>query len=169
MTLRTRLRRFFRTDRAAATAEFVIGFPLVFLMFIVTLETCFLMMRATMLQRGLEMAIRDVRLGNIKNPLMSVMEQAVCDRIQIVPNCTSSLTLEFTLVNQASFQMPAPTQPCTVRSAADAQARSASIYSTGAANDLLVVRACLVVNAISPISDVYRLYSRTALVIEPDD
>jgi hypothetical protein len=163
------MRRFFRSDRAAVTAEFVIGFPVLFLMFLVTIELTFLMVRSTLLQQALEVTMRDVRLGNIVNPTVIELEEEVCSKIS-VPDCDSSMVLEFTRIDQATFAMPASQAPCTRRSPEIMQARASEVYFTGAQNELMVVRACLVVDTVTPMmGDAFEIFARTAFVNEPQD
>ncbi len=161
-------RRFVRAEKGAITAEYVIGFPVIFLMVMAILELSFLMMRSTMLQRGLDLTLREVRLGTIINPTVTALEQAVCSRISIFPDCETSLVLEFTEVNRTTFDMPGPSEPCTRRSVEFMQQRAAEIYDTGEADSLMVVRACVVVDTITPfLSDVFRLSARSAFGHEP--
>ena len=165
-----RLRRFMRTERASATIEFVVAFPVVFLMFLVVLELAFLMARSTLLQQALDVTMREVRLGVVVNPTVSSLEQRVCSRMTTSADCERSLVLEFTTVDQATFAMPGPRAPCTRRSAAIMADRADETYNTGAENELMVVRACMVANTITPVlDDAFQLFARSAFVNEPRD
>jgi hypothetical protein len=74
----------------------------------------------------------------------------------------------FTGLNRTTFDMPGPSEPCTRRSVEFMQQRAAEIYDTGEADSLMVVRACVVVDTITPfLSDVFRLSARSAFVNEP--
>lgn len=170
MTMHPRLRRFLRSDRAAASVEFILTFPIVFLMFLVVLELTFLMARTTLLHHALDVTMREVRLGTIVDPTVLTLEQEVCSNMTTIPGCQSSLALEFTQVDQATFAMPGPLAPCTRRSDAIQAARAADVYDTGSENELMVVRACMVVNSITPLlGTTFELFARTAFVIEPED
>lgn len=164
------LRRFLRAETGAVTAAYVVGFPVIFLLFMAILEMCFLMMRSTMLQRGLDMTLREVRLGNMVNPTMAALEQAICDRMSVFPDCTTSLTLEFTRIDTASFALPGPMDPCVARPATLMQARASEVYLTGAPNELMAVRACVLVDTVTPyLSDFFELTARAAFVNEPGE
>lgn len=168
--MRQRLASFLRAERAAASVEFVIAFPVVFLMFLGTLELTFLMARNTLLQQALDVTMRDVRLGNIVNPTVISLEDTVCSRMQTIPDCRSSLELEFTEVNLATFAMPGQDVPCVRRSADEMAARANDTYDTGEQNALMVVRACMVVDTLTPVmDDAFELFARTAIVIEPTE
>lgn len=170
MTLRRRLYRFVRDRRAAASVEFVFAFPVLFVMFVVILELCFLMARNTLLQQALEVTMRQVRLGTIVNPSVTELERQLCERMITVSDCQSSMVLEFTRVNTTTFAMPGPQAPCARRSEETLAARAGETYDTGAENELMVVRACLVVDTITPVmEDAFELFARTAFVNEPRD
>lgn len=164
------LRRFRQSQEGAVTAEFVIGFPIVFIMVLLLLELCFMMVRSTMLQHGLDTVLREVRLGEIVNPQATDLERMICDRIGIVPDCTTSLVLEFTQVDLATFAMPGTQAPCERRSEAMTQARAGQAYATGEQNQLVVVRACIVMDSITPyLTEVFQMTARSAFVVEPVD
>ena len=162
------LRRALRSEDGAVTAAYVIGFPVVFIFFMIILELCFLMMRSTMLQHALDVTLRDVRLGTMVNPTTATLEQAICDGMGAFSGCTSSLTLEFTRIDTATFLLPAPMDPCVARSAVINAARANEVYVTGAPNELMAVRACVLVDTITPyLSDVFEVTARAAFVNEP--
>lgn len=168
MTLRRALHRFFRDDRASASVELIFALPVVFAMFVVILELCFLMARSTLLQQALEVTMREVRLGAIVNPTVSSLEEQVCDRMSTIPDCESSMVLEFTRINLTTFAMPGQQAPCTRRTQEIRAARAGELYDTGLENELIVVRACIVVDTITPLmDDAFELFARTAFVNEP--
>ena len=170
MTLRRRLSRFLRAERAAASIEFLFAFPVVFAMFIILLELCFLMARSTLLQQALDVTMREVRLGTLTDPTVLDLERQLCERMITVSDCQKSMVLEFTRVNTGTFAMPGQQAPCTRRNEEIMAARAADTYDTGAENELMVVRACLVVDTITPLlDDAFELFARTAFVNEPRD
>ena len=162
------LRRFLRSEDGLVTAAYVVGFPVVFIFFMVILEMCFLMMRSTMLQHALDVTLREVRLGTMVNPTTTTLEQAICDRMSTFSDCTFSLTLEFTRIDTATFLLPGPMDPCVARSTTINSARASQVYVTGAPNELMAVRACVLVDTITPyLSDVFEVTARAAFVNEP--
>lgn len=170
MMRRLSLRHFLRRQTGAVAAAYVIGFPIVFLLFMVILELGFLMMRSTMLQHGLEVTLRDVRLGNMVNPTTATLEQAICDRMSVFPDCATSLTLEFTEIDPSTFDLPAPMAPCVERTVAMMQARASQVYLTGAPNELMAVRACVLADTITPyLADFFQINARAAFVNEPGE
>ncbi len=88
------LRRFARDEDASATVEFVILVPAVMWIVFSVIESGWLMTQQTMLNRGLNLSIRDLRLGRDPNPTADSIKQNICDYAGILRNCMSSLSLE---------------------------------------------------------------------------
>lgn len=168
MSLRRVIRQFCLGRQGAASLEFVVTFPILFVMSVLSINLSFTMVQATLLERALDLTVRDLRLGNITDPAMAELEQAICDRMVILGNCRGSLTLEFTLVDPVTFSMPPRMGPCTVRDAEAELARAGQSYATGGQNELMLVRACVEVENIIVRSGNMQLYARSAYVVEPE-
>ena len=69
----------FREDEsAAATVEFVIVFPVIIWLVFSTLEAGWLMTQQTMLGRGLNLAVREVRIGATGEPTYASIKDSIC-------------------------------------------------------------------------------------------
>lgn len=171
MRLRRQLRRFLRNESAVVAAEWAIAFPLYFGLFLWSMEVAYMMTRTSMLDRSLDMVVRDLRLGRLgtANPSVQFLEERVCSRTTLFPDCMESLTLEFTNVNLTTFAMPNTDLPCVLRTPEIKAGRGGQTYNVGAANDLMVVRACMLVDTIIPFDGpiIYRLNANSAFVNEP--
>ncbi len=88
------LKRFARDEEASATIEFVILVPVVMWVVFSVIESGWLATEQTMLNRGLNLAVRDLRLGRRNNPTPAQIKQDICDYAGILRNCMSYLTLE---------------------------------------------------------------------------
>lgn len=171
MTLRRRLRHFLRNESAVVAAEWAIAFPVYFGLFLWSMEVTYMMTRTAMLDRSLDIVIRDLRLGRLgtQYPTVQFLEDRVCSRTTLFPDCTESLTLEFTRVNLATFAMPNMDLPCVMRTPEIKAGRVGQTYDVGMANELMVVRACMIVDTIMPFDGpiLYRLNAASAFVNEP--
>ncbi|MEY4982396.1 MAG: hypothetical protein RIR62_662 [Pseudomonadota bacterium] len=165
-------RRFLREEKAAVVAEFVIAFPIMFSFFLVTIETTFAMVRATMFERSLDLIVRDLRLGIVGRPSVNALflEERLCSRTSIFPDCEESVTIELTQINTATWDMPAPGTPCRRRSIEVDGDRQDLEYNTGGENRLILVRACMTIDTITPLDGGfdYNLWASGAFVNEPD-
>jgi hypothetical protein len=168
--------RFIRED-GAVTIEFLVMFPAALLIMFVAGESAAVSIRKTNLDRALEMTIREVRLGIVKNPTAASLRSTICQRMNNPNNCSNDLTLEMNVVNTLTTNMPVPslTATCVNRSAA---INTQPNFNAGAANQLVLVRACYVIDVMFPtsvasatvadsIGTEHRLISTTAFVNEP--
>lgn len=138
-TLLRRFRRFRRGERGASTIEFVIWFPFFIVLVCSSLESGLMMTRHVMLERGLDMTVRGLRLGFWAAPSHDDIKRAICDGAVIIPNCSQSLSVELLPVSTDTWVMPAGAVTCTDQSA-DVQPVTQLI--PGISNELMVIRVC---------------------------
>lgn len=170
--MRRLVSRFLREEKALVVAEFVIAFPIMFSFFLISLETTFAMVRSTMFERSLDMVVRDLRLGIVGRPTVDAifLEQRLCSRTSLFPDCEESLTIELMQIDTTTWALPAPGTPCRRRSIEVDGDRSNLEYNTGAENRMILVRACMTIDSITPLDGGfdYNIWASGAFVNEPD-
>jgi hypothetical protein len=134
-----RIGRFRRRESGAATIEFVIWFPFFFVLVCSSIETGLLMTRHVMLERGLDMTVRGLRLGFWPAPSHDDIKRAICDGAVIIPNCSDALSVELLPVSTTTWALPTGAVTCTDRSA-DVQPVTQLI--PGISNELMLIRVC---------------------------
>ena len=176
MTMRKWLRRLSgraRREDGNATIEFVLMFPLVMTTFLCTVEAGWMMTRWVMMERSIDRAVRDLRLG-IGPTSHDELKDLICDRVALIDDCKSVVRLDLTPVNGSAF--PTGTVPCVDRSAA---IQPVTDYIPGQENQMMLVRICVVVDPIFPTTawglklpldgtGGFRMYAMSAFVNEPD-
>lgn len=162
-------------ERGNATLEFVVVAPFLFYMLFAFGEIGTLMTRSAMLERGLRVAMRDLRLGNIPNPTAELIKQKICDAAFLLSDCEQALMLELTpLPNAASY--PSGQVKCVDRTS---DVQPVVTFNPGAPSEIMLVRACIVVDPLFPgtglgamlpkdASGGYALVARSAFVNEPE-
>ena len=172
--LRRWLGRFARDTRATATVEFVILFPAFVLVMTNVIEASVLMMRAAMIDRGLDMAVRELRLRPGDPPDAGEFLELVCAfagsgssaEVKLVPRCTETLRIELSEVD-GDWTPLGETDSCV------------QDYDPGKDEALMMVRVCVVANPLLPhlglgallpkdASGGYRLIAVSAFVHEPE-
>ena len=136
----SRLNRLRRDERGSATVEFAIIAPF-FIMFIAfAIELGMLSLRAAMLERGLDIAVREVRLGTGTAPDHDEIKQIICDNAPVIAECDTSLRLEMIPTDLRNFAALDTTPDCT-----DAEEPSKPVrnFIAGGQNQLMLLRACL--------------------------
>ena len=75
---RSRLARAFRREDGTASIEFVIFVPVVVTIFMASVEAGFYMAKHVMMERGLDMVMRDLRLGKLGKPDHDELRTLIC-------------------------------------------------------------------------------------------
>jgi hypothetical protein len=173
------MRRFFRRaakdESGTATIPFVIFLPFFLTLVISSLEMGLLMMRHVMLERALDLAVRDLRLG-IWVPASNIdLKQRICNYAGILPDCMNAVLVELRPVSKITWQPLSSGPVCVDRTA---QVQPLTEFITGTSNDMMLVRACVKVEPMFPMTGIgfslpkdasgaYSLVSSTAFVNEP--
>lgn len=145
--LRARLRRVARDDQGTATIEFVILFPLVVSVMLMSFETSIIMARHLLLDRAMDSAVRILRLGAQPDIDHDELKQLVCDGAAFLANCTTSLKIEMVPVSKTAWNIPTSAPECVDRGQTATPVKN---FDQGPDNELMMVRACLTVDPFFP-------------------
>lgn len=172
--------RFWNCEEGTASLEFVIVFPVFFGFFLATYESGMISARHVMLERGVDIAVRDVRIGKISNPTRDSLRTRICEVARIIPDCENQLEIETFRRDPRSWVDVSSTVRCVDRGET---ARPVYNFTNGGNNQLIIIRACARINPMIPttglgraISDSntsdaaggsYALVSTAAFVVEP--
>lgn len=144
--LLNKLQDFWEDDSATATVEFVILAPVLFWLVFSTFEVGWFMTRKMMLARGLNLTIRDLRLGNIEDPTHQLLKEIVCQRTTIISSCVDAIHLELIPITLA-MGVPQTSPTCVDRTGEIVPSEN---FSAGVVEDILFVRACVIVDPLLP-------------------
>ena len=92
--MRKLLQRFRADDRGSQTIEFVIVFPLIMWFVMTIFETGFIATRMVMLEHGVDMAARDIRLGSANVSTHDELKDKICEHAGILIDCDRDLIVE---------------------------------------------------------------------------
>lgn len=140
-------RRFAREEDGTTTAEFAVVFPLFLALMIASLELSFVTMRHTMLERGLDMAVRDIRLGTGTAPSHEAIKQRICDESFVFNNCEENLRLEMIPTDIRNLGSLSESVMCTDRAETGDPVIS---FTPGQQNQLMLLRACVKYDPLFP-------------------
>jgi Flp pilus assembly protein TadG len=164
-----------RAEEGTATIPFVLFFPFFIALVIASLELGLLMVRQVMLERGLDMAVRDLRLGIWNNPTFNGLKQRICNNAGIIPDCMSTLHLELRPVSKVTWE-PLSSGPTCVNRVEDPNPDIT--FNAGVSNEMMLIRACVKFKPMFPSTGLgfsmpkdsageYALVSASAFVNEP--
>ena len=175
------LKRFRSEDSGASTVEFVILFPILLVLCFAGIEGGWLMTRFMLVERGVDIAMRDVRLGVIENPSYDDLRDRICEMSSnIVKDCEQNLVLSTQVLAQSETVDPAPA-PCFDRTATEEELEEfnpADGHNSGSGSQIVVVKVCAVVDPIFSLLDFtshfgldesggFRIRTKTAFLHEP--
>jgi Flp pilus assembly protein TadG len=145
------IRQFLRRENATATMEFVITFPIIMILFIAVFETSMIMTRQVMMERTLDQAVRILRLANGLTVTPADIRTAICDNTSLLPDCDTLLTIDLREIDRATYDRAR--RPGDVhRTRGQPRPRSANTFNPGSDNQLMMVRACMIIDRLLPFS-----------------
>lgn len=168
------VRRFISGEPGGGAIELVLILPIAMAIFMASMESALYMTRQIMLDRAVDMTVRDLRLGGYANPDAALLKQEICDRASGVPDCDSEIRLELRPVSTTTWNLPSESMRCVDQSEAINIPDDAN---PGVQNELMIVRVCIRQDAMFPGTGIgeglsnsrgrYRIISVAAFVNEP--
>jgi Flp pilus assembly protein TadG len=174
--LRLRFARAAREEDGTATIPFLLFLPFFMMLVISSLEMGILMLRHVMLERALDLSVRDLRLGTFTGNYTD-FKRNVCNRAGIIPDCMNVLVVELRPVSTVTWAPLSSGPICVDR--ANPLAPLGNPFDEGAGDELMLVRVCAKFDPVVPTTGMgfqlpkdntgaYALISTTAFVNEPE-
>ena len=170
-------RRFLRRDDGTASLEIVLVLPVFMMLFMSAYEGGMISMRHMMMERGLDLAVRDVRIGRLLDPKHEDLKTRICDYARIIPNCQQELQLEMIVMDVRDWtnKLDGPVECINREEETDPDDIS---YALGGNNQLMVLQVCTLFDPVVPTSGLgkyipkksggaYALVASSAFVMEP--
>ncbi len=176
-----KIRTFSGDDSGVVTVEFLIVFPIFFGFFLMTYEMGIISLRNVMLERGIDMAVREVRIGAMPNPTSELLKESICEYAEILPDCENQIELEM-IVRDVRAWVDIPTDVACIDRSVTTQANVD--FSNLANNDVVFLRACIRIDPLLPTTGIgkaivdaaegddaagssYALVASASFVVEP--
>lgn len=141
--------RCLRADAVAAvTVQFVVALPLVIYTFTLATDFGMAMTRSAMLERALDVESRAVRVGLRAPDDYDGIRRAICTHARLIPNCLSRVKLEVRAMSLSNWEPLGAAPDC--ESLSEVTVTAPSNFDTASNNQLVLVRACVVFEAITP-------------------
>jgi hypothetical protein len=110
-----------------------------------------------MLDRGLDIAVRDIRLGTGNVPQHDDIKESICTNAIVIPACQQNLRLEMVRTDMRNWASLPPDPDCTDRAE---EAKPVRAFVPGTSNEMMLLRACLKVQPLSPTSQLVQYMQR---------
>lgn len=177
-TLSARLRRFRDREDGASTLPAILFLPFFLMLMFSGVEMGVMILRQTMLERGVDMSVRILRLGIEAMPSHDTLKRSICNNVAFMPNCMTDLSVEIFEVDKATWVSTGAgtAVTCNDRSLVS---QPVTTLDRGEPNQLMLMRACLRVDPMMPhtglgaalhkdASGTFAMVVSTAFVNEPN-
>lgn len=166
---------FRREEDGNMTVDFAFALPTAFLFAAATFETGMIGLRDVMLERGVDVTVREVRIGALPDPTHDALRTRICEAAMIIPDCENQLKLEM-IRNDVRNYAEVDSQPdCVDRTATGEPMIN---WTNGGNNELMILRACSLFDPVLPTAKVgatlpkqsegaYALVATSSFVLEP--
>jgi hypothetical protein len=170
-----KLRKLGLSESGAATVEFIFVFPFFVGIFVSAFEVAMMNTRAVMLERAMDLTVRDIRLSSGDTLQYSDILDDICDQTTLIPNCKSTLRIELTAIDKTDFSGISSTADCVRR---DLPVQPVVKFENGSDDELMLIRICAIVDPFFPTIGVgrtmpkdesggYQIVAASAFVNEP--
>lgn len=142
------LRQFARDDtQGAATLEFVLLLPFFLIIVFMTVEVGILTGRTVLLKRGVSIATRDIQLGINQTVDEEQFRRTVCSNAFLIDTCFADLKVEMIRIDNTIGQNRGAV---ACRNRIEPDLEPAVAFEAGGSDDIILVRACLIVDPVFP-------------------
>ncbi|MEM6666880.1 MAG: hypothetical protein AAF638_10800 [Pseudomonadota bacterium] len=146
---RSVLQRFIKDDGGMASLEFAVALPFVVIIMCMAAEIGILTGRTVLLKRGVDIAIRDVRLGAYNTVGDAAFRRTICANAFLIDTCERDLTIDMTPIQAAALD-GSLRQTVVCRNREDEDATPVTDFDPGLEGSIMLVRVCLVVDPVFP-------------------
>jgi len=171
----TRIKTFLRRDDGVATIDFTLMFPVVMGLFMCAAEMGAIQMRQPMMERAMDIVVRDLRLGKPEYRDPAVLKAAVCAEALLLSDCETNMKLEMGPVITRGFQYWDGGGDCIDR---NQTVNPVINFTAGSNNEIMLIRFCYLHDPIFPavglgkalppvVNGGYKMMASTFFVNEP--
>lgn len=132
--------RFRQDEEGSTTVEFSVYFTIFFFILAAAVEMGYMNLRHALLERGVDLATREIRLNTGDVPTYEEVRAIICEEAVIVSGCTDNLRLEMIQVDPRNFTAIPPSADCIN---AEEEPRPVRNFQSGLDNQMMLMRACL--------------------------
>ncbi len=138
-----------RREDGTATIEFVLAIPVVLMIFMASVEAGFYMVKQVMLERALDIVMRDFRLGRLASLTHDQIRDRVCAADPVVTNCAGELKVWIEPINMATWAVPNLPAYCGDRNGTLTRQTTGRI-NPGSPDEIMFVYVCMLQRPMFP-------------------
>lgn len=149
-----------RREEGAVTIPTLLWLPLFIMIMAASVELCVLIFKQTLLDRGVDLSTRIMRLGIAPLPSHDQLKRSICTNIAFVPNCMDRLAVEVFPIDTDTWTSTY-NSPLLCTDSSSSAALSPQILR-GGTNQLMILRACLKIDTMMEINPLAAALARDA-------
>lgn len=178
-SLSKKYQTFMEDEDGNPTVEFVFLFPVFISLFLMGFESGYYMVRNVMLERAVDVAVRDVRLGNGRVPEFAALKDKICSQAAMIPDCMNSVQIEMqpVAISPGGTAVMVGPAKCVDKLSTD-DPLTGTTYDAGEENQMMIIRVCALSQPLFPTTGIgvgmrvdaegnYAIVATTAFVNEP--
>ncbi len=178
------LRRFLVDDSGSATIELLFVLPIITFIFMAAAEASLFMMRHVMLERSVDLVVREIRLGRLDGTTHAALKRLICQQgvMEVEQTCVDSMRIWMQPISTVNFAMVVPPHNCIDRTEdiESIQEPTGTEFAYGVDNNIMLLRICLKEKPMFPLAALgarmiadetdgnYALVTTSVFVNEPD-
>lgn len=147
MTLLRAIQRRFGGEAGSASVEFVILVPVFLSFFMLSVETGVMLTRQLMLERAVDLVMRDVRLSENQDVSTDALRSRLCARAVILRDCAENLVVEITTIDRSTYALPDRRAVCDDLDGEPAATTGGALSGTV---ELRAIRVCYALDPLFP-------------------
>lgn len=144
------MKRFLKDQNGASVVEFTILFPLFIVMIFGTFEAGWLMTKHMWVERGLDVAMRDVRLANTDATDYDEIRDRICSYIGGIDNCANNIILSAEKIELGEPVDQTPSECIDRTDDGAAEYFPSDGFTVNGATNLILMKLCVVVDPLIP-------------------
>ena len=144
------LARLRASEEGAVTIPALLWLPLFIMIMTASVELCVLILKQTLLDRGVDLTARILRLGMQPFPTdHDVLKRSICNNIAYIPNCMDRLAVEVFPVDTTTWTAANGAAPLCTDSSSSVALNP--VLTGGSSNQMMIMRACLKVDTMTEV------------------
>jgi len=136
------LRGFRRRQDGAVTIPTVMWLPVFIMIMVASVELCVLTLKQTLLERGVDLSARILRLGIEDLPTHEELKASICNNIAFISTCMDDLAVEVFEVDKTTWTSAKAGQEVLCADKIEPGVVDPTI-ERGLGNQVMILRACL--------------------------
>lgn len=172
---RNQIKSLVRSEKGAASLEFVICIPVIMAIFMASIESGVFMTRYVMMEQSVDKVMRNLRLGKYPDVTLATLKSEICERSSILRDCEAAITIDLQPISTSSWAFPSDGTACVDR---DEHISPVTTFNPGTEHQVMLVRVCIIQDAMFPTTGLglnlaqdeqggYALLAKSAFVNEP--